>query len=77
MSKCRGCSAPIVWAETEQGKRMPLDATPLKRAVRVPSDRGEMVVRIEDTWTPHWATCPVASSFKRAPQGDLFGKAGG
>jgi hypothetical protein len=25
---CRSCSAPIVWAVTAKGKRMPLDAVP-------------------------------------------------
>ncbi len=26
MSVCRSCRAPIVWAETTQGRRIPLDA---------------------------------------------------
>ena len=25
---CRSCGAPIIWAVTENGKRMPVDATP-------------------------------------------------
>jgi hypothetical protein len=28
MSACRSCEAPIVWARTEHGKRMPLDRSP-------------------------------------------------
>lgn len=26
--KCRSCGAPIIWAITERGKRIPLDAEP-------------------------------------------------
>jgi hypothetical protein len=25
---CRGCSQPIIWTETQAGKRMPVDAKP-------------------------------------------------
>lgn len=27
-AKCRACDAPIIWAVTERGKAMPLDADP-------------------------------------------------
>lgn len=29
MSACRSCDAPIAWAITETGKRMPVDAEPV------------------------------------------------
>ena len=66
-SKCSGCGAPIRWAETEAGRKMPLDERPEKRAVSEPAPDGRQVVRIVDTWTPHWGTCPVADTFKRGP----------
>lgn len=28
MTRCRACRAPILWAETRAGKRMPLDPRP-------------------------------------------------
>lgn len=75
-SKCRGCGAPIRWAETDAGKRMPLDLKPEKRAVSEETEDGRSIVRIVDAWVPHWGTCPVADTFKRSAQADLFGKAG-
>lgn len=29
MSACRNCGQPILWARTERGNRMPLDAEPI------------------------------------------------
>lgn len=29
MAKCGSCQAPVVWVETESGKRMPIDRDPV------------------------------------------------
>lgn len=28
VQNCRSCDAPVIWTETEKGKRMPVDAEP-------------------------------------------------
>jgi hypothetical protein len=73
---CRSCSAPIVWALTERGKRMPVDAEPSADGNIVliaPDDpRDEPVARIagladrtEERHRSHFVTCPQASSWRR------------
>lgn len=58
-STCRGCGRPIVWIETPDGKRIPLDPKP--PVYRVTSDgRGE---RDRLCMVSHFATCPQASDF--------------
>ncbi len=63
-AQCRTCEAPIVWALTQNGKKMPLDAEP--------SAEGTFVLMNGSTWrakpediavhrplhTSHFATCP-------------------
>ncbi len=69
---CRGCGAPILWAYTERGKRMPLDTAPsepLPGTYRVAGQHGHPPSPLTDPpgttyHMNHWTTCPVASSFK-------------
>lgn len=69
MSKCRGCGAELVWGRTSNGKTIPLDAKPEKRAVVVSGDHDPRapgaLTFILDTYVPHFATCPNASDFRR------------
>lgn len=44
VTTCSRCPAEIVWAVTEKGAKIPLDAKPEKRTVLVPMS-GEVVVR--------------------------------
>jgi len=32
LSRCRSCKEPIIWTVTSNGKRMPVDADPVKAA---------------------------------------------
>lgn len=66
MSTCKGCDAPIIWVETVNGKRTPIDAKPERRYV-IAERFGDMlpVVRIVKTYTPHFATCPKAGDFRK------------
>lgn len=81
MSRC-SCGAEIVWAITENGKRIPLNAEPEKRTVIVHhqelvkttrelvlGDAFEAMVRavVADTYMPHHATCSQAERFRRRP----------
>lgn len=74
-ARCRSCDAPIVWAKTEQGKRIPLDVAPVLRlavdaglfvihageeARVLPRENGHLVAR-----QSHSATCPNAAGHRR------------
>lgn len=73
MSKCRSCGAKIIWAETEGGSRVPLDAKPLKRYVlkEIETGIGETdivevpVVELRSTYVSHFVTCPDADKFRK------------
>lgn len=77
-STCDGCGAPIIWATTVRGEKMPVDAGP--------APDGNVVLRMvggrphaEVVSNParlfgktarksHFATCPKAGTFRR-PRG--------
>lgn len=72
MSTCRSCGAEIIWALTDSGKRMPVDAEPVEGGnLRLIPD-GD-VVRVEVVMgggaplqhRPHFATCPEADIWRR------------
>lgn len=77
MSRCRSCGAEIVWALTNTGRRMPVDATPStignlaldyvdgEAHVAVVSDDRGRVLRFR----PHFATCPDAQSWRQRTKG--------
>lgn len=71
MSKCNSCSAEIIWATTEQGAKMPLDAVPTATGnVQLVADRayvlsiGQISVLTNEEKAglreTHFATCPNA-----------------
>jgi hypothetical protein len=86
-SKCVSCSAPLIWAQTERGKRMPVDAQlnstgNLVLCFEVDQfDRpvsGQLVVTAPEgyagpRWLSHFATCPKAALWQRrnALRGEL------
>lgn len=81
MSTCRSCGAEILWARTERGKRMPLDAEPIADAIT--ETRGLFVLREPDhqdgplavaAWglegteahyRSHFASCPFAAQHRK------------
>lgn len=66
---CTGCGAPVIWTITEKNrKRMPVDAKPQKRVVflRDPKDPATPISRVVSTFTPHWASCPMAERFRKS-----------
>lgn len=74
VKKCSSCRAEIIWATTENGKRMPLDAVPvrLKPGMYVLRGTGSVPQAVtlgkhldtEPLFMNHWATCPNASSHR-------------
>ena len=71
---CRSCGAPILWATTEKGKAIPLDAEPADNGnveftgnldiVRVLGGVDAGVVSTP-RYTPHHATCPEGAQWRR------------
>jgi hypothetical protein len=71
VSRCRSCNAEIIWAVTDSGKRMPLDAEPAERPTglfrldtscdppHASSAAGEPV------YLSHFVTCPNAAQHRR------------
>jgi hypothetical protein len=75
-SHCKGCGQPIMWRTTPNGKPMPLEVTYTRAPVEA---TGTYVLTSKNGCLPfdlrahgrtafrymnHWATCPVADSFK-------------
>lgn len=69
MNTCRSCNQPIMWAMTEKGNKMPLDAEPVRWGgnIRVHDDGTCSVLHKDEPRMPgemlyrsHFATCPKA-----------------
>jgi hypothetical protein len=56
---CRSCGAPIVWLDTNNNRRMPVDAATVR-----PEDRSYE----QGQHVCHFATCPQANEWRR-PRG--------
>jgi len=71
VSTCHSCHAPIVWAVTTKGKRMPLDDPPSTKGTfvivdgiaRKPDPAGAVPFLM---YTSHFATCPNAERHRKA-----------
>jgi hypothetical protein len=82
MSRCSSCGAPILWARTERGKRIPLDREPFAgddpRGLFVLRELGRGVVgplalavtpaafADEPRYRAHFASCPQAAEHRRS-----------
>jgi len=73
MTKCRSCGAEIIWAETVNGKKIPLDAQPRLDGALALSPRGTVVTIGPDPcpgyddqrFVSHFATCKDAPKWRR------------
>jgi hypothetical protein len=72
MSQCRSCRAPIVWAETESGKRMPLDPEPDNESGGVVMMNGKAHVMKKPhsyegmtKYRSHFSSCPDAGKWRK------------
>lgn len=75
-SPCKGCGRPVVWGETADGKKIPLDPRPplyfafVHVKGHIAAERIEPMVMTDQPHAPdgrpmvsHFATCPKASEF--------------
>lgn len=67
-STCRSCHAPILWAITDNGRRMPVDVGQVDGGnvlLTQGPDGGHLATVIKAdgrrAWTSHFATCPQAA----------------
>lgn len=73
---CASCGAEIIWAETENGKRMPLDAAPVAAQagafVLVGHPNAPQAVSLSKhldsipLFVSHFSTCPNAPSHRKS-----------
>lgn len=68
---CSSCGAAIVWAVTERGRRMPLDAGPVAEPVGFILRRehegatGLRAIPAQPVYRSHFASCPDADRHRR------------
>jgi len=70
ISECRSCGAPVYWAVTNTGRRMPVDSRPHPDGnLLLVEEKGELrvYVRANDgpRYRPHFATCPHSKEWRR------------
>lgn len=75
LAHCRSCQKPIIWTVTIHGKRMPVDADPVRtsRGFRLEELDGENVTAVfttapaygEQLYLSHFSTCPQANQHRR------------
>ena len=69
MNQCRGCGKEIVWGETADGKKIPLD--PRAPVYGIVTIRGQSeIVRTTLAMVSHFATCPKANDFSASKKGE-------
>ena len=77
MSNCNSCGAPIRWAETTNGRRMPVNAEPDPdgnvvllypspgAALAMIVDPGQTTLDDAPRYLSHFATCPNADQHRK------------
>jgi hypothetical protein len=66
MAVCKSCGAPIEWAHTKNGKRVPLDpGTAENGNLRLDDDGVVHHAPGEGDRVTHFATCPNAKAHRR------------
>lgn len=74
MEKCRSCNAEVLWITTSNGKKMPLDAEPVRFGGNIRlHDDGTITVltkddprnSLEKLYRSHFATCPERKKWRK------------
>lgn len=64
--QCRSCGAPVEWAETVRGKRMPFDGETVALRTQGNPITGRVIEYVDTTVTPsHFQTCPDAADWRK------------
>ena len=71
MAYCRGCNKYIVWGETKEGKRIPLDPKPITYDY---DEETGICERARHTYVSHFITCPDANKFSGSVKLRVNGK---
>lgn len=88
MTACKSCGAPLRWAKTGVGKRIPLDAEPVANGnirlgliggieyaiVLPPADIACCQVDGLPLYVSHFATCPNSAQHRRRQPGSEAGE---
>ena len=81
VDRCKACEAPIVWAVTKAGKRMPVDVTPTedgnvllfpmadRQVLAIVFSLDEARAKSRERFKSHFATCVEAARFRRDRRG--------
>jgi hypothetical protein len=73
---CRSCSAQVIWATTDKGKAMPVDAEPAEKGnvALSTNDKGRVIARVvpphlafgrKDLRLSHFVRCPQARQWRQ------------
>lgn len=71
IDRCTSCRAPIEWAWTDKGKRIPLDVGEVSGGNLQPFETfgGKLIVRVvhslHGSRRSHFATCPDAAKHRK------------
>ena len=66
LSACRSCGAPIEWAETAKGTRMPFNPPIVTVPALMPVIiAGRIVEDVDPATVSHFATCKDAQDWRR------------
>lgn len=67
--RCRSCGAPVVWAHTENGQRIPVDPQPITGGnlllVGLTDPPRVVYDKRHGTHRTHFASCPHAKQWRR------------
>lgn len=65
-ARCSSCGAEVIWTVTEAGKRMPVDATPVRKVmvlkVNPQNPGGPPLAKFVNQHESHFAHCPAAAA---------------
>jgi hypothetical protein len=69
-TRCKSCSAEVLWCRTESGKSMPVDAAPTERGNLIVDGAACRVATLFDPpserYTSHFASCPQSAEHRKA-----------
>ena len=75
MSVCKSCGAAVIWAVTDSGRRMPLDANPIVKGVSA-IGTGRLMLRndgqtlrahtVSELYQSHFSTCPDSDKWRES-----------